>query len=341
MSDAEALLRAVYEAPEDDAPRLVYADWLGERGDPLGEFIHLQIARASGTKKRGTKKHEVALLEEHGKAFWRDHPGAFGGPPRWENTERGFPCVFSPGYPVSDLHAFEPKLAALAGAPGWATIREIRLTHELSPSVPAALLLESPLPSLRAVGGLSLGGLRAIAASALPIQELGVDIAAGTPPELPRITGLPHLGELTVLERGMILRAVDAVLETGVVDRLKLLVLRGGMGTTSPPIADALAALRHLPEALPELLVDQFYLQYTHLKRVAGKAPRLELSVTAREVEEAAQLLRALQKSAVSTLHVEFAEGGFFTKKNRVPFQELVEAATKKWGRAVTYGWRA
>ena len=29
-----ALLRAVLEAPDDDAPRLVYADWLDEQGDP-------------------------------------------------------------------------------------------------------------------------------------------------------------------------------------------------------------------------------------------------------------------------------------------------------------------
>lgn len=30
----EALHAAVLAAPDDDAPRLVYADWLGEQGDP-------------------------------------------------------------------------------------------------------------------------------------------------------------------------------------------------------------------------------------------------------------------------------------------------------------------
>ena len=35
-SSAEArLLIAVIAAPDDDAPRLVYADWLQERGDPV------------------------------------------------------------------------------------------------------------------------------------------------------------------------------------------------------------------------------------------------------------------------------------------------------------------
>jgi uncharacterized protein (TIGR02996 family) len=33
QSEREALLASVYEAPDDDAPRLVYADWLDEHGD--------------------------------------------------------------------------------------------------------------------------------------------------------------------------------------------------------------------------------------------------------------------------------------------------------------------
>jgi uncharacterized protein (TIGR02996 family) len=32
----------ILENPDDDAPRLVYADWLEEQGDPLAEFIRLQ-----------------------------------------------------------------------------------------------------------------------------------------------------------------------------------------------------------------------------------------------------------------------------------------------------------
>jgi uncharacterized protein (TIGR02996 family) len=44
MSDQDALLAAIRQSPEDDAPRLVYADWLDEHGDPdRAEFIRLQI----------------------------------------------------------------------------------------------------------------------------------------------------------------------------------------------------------------------------------------------------------------------------------------------------------
>jgi uncharacterized protein (TIGR02996 family) len=48
MSEADALLAAVCEAPEDDAPRLVYADWLEEHGDQnRADFIRGQIALAA------------------------------------------------------------------------------------------------------------------------------------------------------------------------------------------------------------------------------------------------------------------------------------------------------
>jgi uncharacterized protein (TIGR02996 family) len=41
MSDDRAFLRAIREDPEDPARRLVYADWLEERGDPRGEYLRL------------------------------------------------------------------------------------------------------------------------------------------------------------------------------------------------------------------------------------------------------------------------------------------------------------
>ncbi len=38
MTD-EAFLRAILAYPEDDTPRLIYADWLEERGDPRAELL--------------------------------------------------------------------------------------------------------------------------------------------------------------------------------------------------------------------------------------------------------------------------------------------------------------
>jgi uncharacterized protein (TIGR02996 family) len=42
MATAAGFVQTIRESPEDDAPRLVYADWLEERDDPLGEFIRVQ-----------------------------------------------------------------------------------------------------------------------------------------------------------------------------------------------------------------------------------------------------------------------------------------------------------
>jgi uncharacterized protein (TIGR02996 family) len=42
-SDGDALFRAICEQPREDTPRLVYADWLQENGQPeRAEFIRLQ-----------------------------------------------------------------------------------------------------------------------------------------------------------------------------------------------------------------------------------------------------------------------------------------------------------
>ncbi len=43
MTEHDAFLRAICTDPDDDTPRLIYADWLEERGDPRGEFIRCQI----------------------------------------------------------------------------------------------------------------------------------------------------------------------------------------------------------------------------------------------------------------------------------------------------------
>jgi uncharacterized protein (TIGR02996 family) len=40
-SEEAAFLRAAHANPDDSAPRLVYADWLDERGDPRGEAVRL------------------------------------------------------------------------------------------------------------------------------------------------------------------------------------------------------------------------------------------------------------------------------------------------------------
>ena len=41
MTD-DAFLAAILATPDDDSPRLIYADWLEERGDPRGELLRVE-----------------------------------------------------------------------------------------------------------------------------------------------------------------------------------------------------------------------------------------------------------------------------------------------------------
>jgi uncharacterized protein (TIGR02996 family) len=46
QTEAEAFLQRIRAAPDDDAQRLIFADWLDEEGDPRGQFIRVQLALA-------------------------------------------------------------------------------------------------------------------------------------------------------------------------------------------------------------------------------------------------------------------------------------------------------
>src|SRR5271156_4248840 len=86
----DAFLQAIRETPEEDAPRLIYADWLEERGDPRGEFIRVQctLPRLSADHpQRPVLAHrEWELLAEHGDEWATPLAGIVNG---WE-FRRGF-----------------------------------------------------------------------------------------------------------------------------------------------------------------------------------------------------------------------------------------------------------
>lgn len=83
MTDDElALLRTIREHPDADLPRLVYADWLEERGDPdRAEFIRLQVERhariPTDPDARGIGWREYQLLLAHELAWKAELPLGF------------------------------------------------------------------------------------------------------------------------------------------------------------------------------------------------------------------------------------------------------------------------
>lgn len=74
-NDGIALQSAIRACPDDDAPRLIYADWLQENGDePRAEFIRAQIAVARGSSRRTVLyRFRVAkLLAAHSREWFPD-----------------------------------------------------------------------------------------------------------------------------------------------------------------------------------------------------------------------------------------------------------------------------
>jgi uncharacterized protein (TIGR02996 family) len=77
---------------DDDTPRLVYADWLAEKGrDDRAEFIRVQVERArrpawdAGQVRLRLREQE--LLKRHGEEWLAEMPAVEGA--KWEGFRRG------------------------------------------------------------------------------------------------------------------------------------------------------------------------------------------------------------------------------------------------------------
>ncbi|MBX9628077.1 MAG: TIGR02996 domain-containing protein [Gemmataceae bacterium] len=95
MTDGDALLRAVIDSPDDDTPRLVYADWLEDHGQSeRAEFIRLQVevARAEAD---GRDYNEVYALRMRAVELQKAHKADWlAGVCRWKRTS----CFFERGF---------------------------------------------------------------------------------------------------------------------------------------------------------------------------------------------------------------------------------------------------
>jgi uncharacterized protein (TIGR02996 family) len=133
------LLAAVFERPDDDESRLVYADWLLERGDPRGELIQLQYKKLEGELRGDDAKRERALLKSHA-ADWV-------GPLVLVAKDLRFARGFLDGCSVLIK---TDRQRAVIGDPHWATVRELTFAAESYDSVAEepALLRD---PGLRAL----------------------------------------------------------------------------------------------------------------------------------------------------------------------------------------------
>lgn len=69
--DEAAALDAIRAAPDDDGPRLVWADELLARGDPRGELIAVQcrLETTTGEAREGLLRRQAELVQAHGERW--------------------------------------------------------------------------------------------------------------------------------------------------------------------------------------------------------------------------------------------------------------------------------
>src|SRR4051794_17864000 len=75
MTHPPQFLQTILDRPEDDSPRLRYADWLESNGNPLGEFIRLQCVLAQYPVREPHlhyERREQILLAQF-KGMWSEH----------------------------------------------------------------------------------------------------------------------------------------------------------------------------------------------------------------------------------------------------------------------------
>ncbi len=107
QADELGLLADIHAAPRDDAPRLIYADWLQDDGQPAyAEFIRLQIeaerARADKTAAPRLSPREDELLGLHRDEWSR--PRLKAAPGSWGAFCRGLP-VYEVPLPCQDYRS--------------------------------------------------------------------------------------------------------------------------------------------------------------------------------------------------------------------------------------------
>lgn len=137
-SVADAFLEAILHDPDDNTPRLVYADWLEDQGDSAStaraEFIRVQCALAGDAlaprQRAELKRREQQLLDEHGKEWMRPLRRLI------------FRCHFQRGF-IEDVALMADRFSTHAGrifrrAP-------IQRLHLLVPRMPLALPPDSRL----------------------------------------------------------------------------------------------------------------------------------------------------------------------------------------------------
>lgn len=151
METDAALWQAVYDAPDDDAPRAVLADVLQERGDPRGELIALQLQEHRGDASAEVSARAARLVEQWGEQWL----GALCAITEYAALERG--CLHQITFKNSARLKNRDELLA---DPAFSTVEQIDVRYH---DDWFATVLQSPASTnLRAIAINSAAGWQAL-----------------------------------------------------------------------------------------------------------------------------------------------------------------------------------
>jgi uncharacterized protein (TIGR02996 family) len=208
MTDGEALRRAIVADPDDDTPRLVYADWLDENRQPeRAAFIRAQVEAARcepfSPPARAAQERARQLLTAH-RTAWTDHLAD---------------CVVASGFDRGFVHHVTARGAIPERVFDLEPVRSVMLVRHgtvedldfvpITPAFEGARLRQITRLDLGNVGLIPeegykltesphLAGLRELVLRANPLSPPWVaDLIAG--PQFPNLTALdvsdvPNLG---------------------------------------------------------------------------------------------------------------------------------------------------
>ena len=241
----ERLLSLVHESPEEDEPRLVYADALMQRGEPLGEFIALQISvyrrAGDGKQRRAWRARAEELLAANVRRWLGPiHPVLL---PDF-TFERGFLARCAVAAARAD------RLAPIEGHPLWATVHSLSgsLRIALHPSLTSLRHLSADMERALKLEELRLPWDALLSGRERPFRSLVYQPsrAAGARELdlLGECASMPHLQQLAVRDPRD--RVVRALLYAPVLARISSLSLT--LGSELPAAFDELLLAAPTPE---------------------------------------------------------------------------------------------
>jgi uncharacterized protein (TIGR02996 family) len=300
----DAFLRDIVSNPDDEAVRLIYADWLEEQGNPRGEFIRIQcqLARWAGDSTdwrdwamiarnlTHLRKREKELLKEHGDT-WKAALGVTQLNPEFR---RGF---------VEKLQL--PTKAFVERGEEYFRLMPLQEVVFFPRDLSMAQLADCPL----------LGRLRSVAfLQPLSLRDMGLFASSSHLQRLTRLTlsttllgdisvralaGSPLLSQLTALDlrrSGITMESLRALLRSPVWEHLHHIDIRGNPGIGARQLNQLIEELIPTGQAwrLQSLLREGASRELTPSDRFAQQ---LAEEAGANEVNQAAILGEALSSS--------------------------------------------